>query len=170
MRKAFDRFAENHALFISYFPLDAEREAIYAETPLDEEKATGPDLARPFQAVAKAVAEAHKAGLVTDDFLAVINSMENLGQAISTLPTTPAESSAKALTAPEIKVSPEDRTTPVTVKKRTILGALGFYESSSRLIDEKKFNLAASGVQIASALGEAFRNAVQLLSRFIPWG
>jgi hypothetical protein len=39
--QAFRRLAENHTLFVAHFPLDPQREHLYARTPVDEEHATG---------------------------------------------------------------------------------------------------------------------------------
>ena len=156
MRKAFDRFAENHTLFVEHFPLDAEREEVYAQTSVDESKATGRNLEEPLEAITKATEQAHKAGEVTDDFRAVVNSMNELGRVVATLPPE--------TRAPEIKVSPEDRIVSVTVKKRTILGALGFFKRAVDLLDERKISLTASGLQIS----EALRQVVQALLRFLP--
>jgi hypothetical protein len=80
LRKAFERFAENHALFLEHFPLDPQREAIYAATPVDEDKASGAALSKPFEAVGKATAEAHKEGVTTDVFLGAMDRMVELAR------------------------------------------------------------------------------------------
>lgn len=159
MRKAFDRFAENHLLFVEHFPRDVEREAIYAQTSIDEEKATGTVLQGPLETIAKATEEAHHAGEVTDDFHIAVTKMNELGRVVASLPS---ESHA-----PEVTVSPDDRILPVTVKKRTLLRAIGFIKSTLDKVDERNFNLAASGLQIASTLQEPFRQALRLLMRLL---
>jgi hypothetical protein len=160
MRKAFDRFGENHVLFVEHFPLDAEREAIYAQTPLNEAEATGKKLVEPFEDVAKAVQQAHKAGAATDDFLMAIDKMTELARILSMQP--PPSPSGRQRRAPdEIKVLPADRIQPVSVKKRTLLGALGFFE--------RTYNLIGSSVTITGYAGvlEALKPAIEFLSRLI---
>jgi hypothetical protein len=160
MRKAFDRFAENHVLFIEHFPLDAEREAIYARTPVDEVDATGKKLVEPFEDVAKAVQVAHKAGAATDDFLMAIDKMTELARVLAAQPPPP-PSDQQRRTPDEINVLPEDRIQPVSVKKRTLLGALGFFE--------RTYNLIGSTVTISGYVGiaDALRPAIEMLLRFI---
>lgn len=160
IRKAFDRFGENHILFVEHFPLDAEREAVYARTLLDEGGATGKKLVEPFEGVARAVREAHKVGAATDDFLMAVDKMTELARVLSTQPPPP-PSDLKRSAPDEIKVSSEDRIQPVSVKKRAILGSLGFFE--------RTYNLAGSTVTIAGYAGiaEALRPAIEMLSRFL---
>jgi hypothetical protein len=79
LRQAFNRFAENHSLLMQHFPLDAEREGVFADIPVDEpvdeEKATGDALKRPFESVANASEEAHRAGMTTQDFATIVDKM-----------------------------------------------------------------------------------------------
>jgi hypothetical protein len=163
MRKAFDRFAENHSLFVEHFPLDAEREAVYAQTPLDEERATGKELTEPFEIVAKAAQEAHKAGATTDDFLAVIDRMTEFARVLSTQPPTPPLNKQSPAPDAEIKISPEDRIQPVTTKKRVILGALGFFERTYALIGTTVTVATAS----YAGMAEALKPAIEMLSRLL---
>jgi hypothetical protein len=86
VRQAFRRFSENHASFIEHFPLDPEREELYAQTPVDESHAVGRLLTEPFEAVAKVSAEAHEAGQVTPDYLSVIDKMTEFARVLSTQP------------------------------------------------------------------------------------
>src|SRR5205085_6209364 len=146
LRQAFSRFSENHTIFVEHFPLDLEREELYAETPVDEEVAVGQVLRGPFEQVAKASAEAHEAGQITPDYLAVIDKMTEFARVLSTQPpkstAPPLQPRKKAISRPsEIKVNPEDRIRPVSAKKRTILSALGFLERS--------YNLAGSTATLA---------------------
>jgi hypothetical protein len=162
MRKAFDRFAENHIVFVEHFPLDPEREAMYAQTSLDEDRATGKKFVEPFETVAKATEEAHKAGATTDDFLAVIDKVTELVRFLSTQPPARLPSTADSASV-EIRVSPQDRIQPVSTKKRAILGALGFFE--------RTYNLLGSSVTIATAssigLAEALKPAIEALVRLL---
>lgn len=163
MCKAFDRFDENHTLFVEHFPLDAEREAVYAGTPLDEDHATGRKLIEPFEMVAKAAQEAHKAGAATDDFLAVIDKMTEFARVVSSQPPASSPNRQSSVPSSEIKISPEDRIQPVTTKKRVILGALGFFERTYALI--------GTTVTIATAsyagMAEALKPAIEMLSRLL---
>jgi hypothetical protein len=169
MRQALNRFAENHALFLQHFPLDPKREDIFARIPVDEGKAAGKTLTEPFESVAKTSAEAHQAGLTTDGFVAVIDKMTELARVLATQPTAlplPEASIVRKVGAisPEVRVDPADRP-PLTVKKRSVLSALGFFE--------RAFNLAGSsatlgateqGAQIISALRDAIASLWNLIS------
>jgi hypothetical protein len=90
MCKAFDKFDENHILFVAHFPRDAEREAIYSQTPLDEERASGKELIEPFEAVAKATQDAHGEKRVTDNFVTVIERLTDLARVLATQPAASA--------------------------------------------------------------------------------
>ncbi|HEV7881577.1 hypothetical protein [Bradyrhizobium sp.] len=162
MRKALDRFADNHALFVEHFPLDAEREAIYAQTPLNEEQATGKKLIEPFEVVAKAAQQAHKAGATTDEFMAVIDRMTEFARVVSTQPPA-IPLNKQGSPAAEIKISPEDRIQTVTMKKRVILGALGFFERTYHLIGST-LSIAAAGY---AGIAEALKPAIEILSRLL---
>jgi hypothetical protein len=156
MRKAFDRFTENHQQFVTHFPLDAEREKLYADTPVNEAEATGIKFVEPFEKVAEAARAAHQAGTTTDDFLMVIDKMTEFARVVSTQP--PASSSNQQGYA-----RPEDRTKAVTTKKRVILGSLGFFTGT--------LGLTSSAVTLATVqyanLPEALRSAIEMLSRLL---
>jgi hypothetical protein len=176
MRRAFERFADNHALFVKHFPLDPKREELYARIPVDETLATGAALSNPFQIVAKASLDANKAGLTTDEFLKIVDKMAEFAKIISTLP--PTQSSATApprhgqsqgeTPVPFPVVSPEDimahDSSPVSPKKRVLLSGLGFFE--------RVYNLLGSTATLASpaegnALLTSLREAIAVLSKLI---
>jgi hypothetical protein len=162
MRKAFDRFAENHQQFVTHFPLDADREKLYADTLVNEAEATGKKFIEPFEKVAEAARAAHQAGTATDDFMMVIDKMTEFARVVSTQP--PAASRDRQVAAsPEIKVSSEDRIEPVTTKKRVILGSLGFFTGT--------LGVASSAVTLTTTpyanLPEALRSAIEMLSRLL---
>jgi hypothetical protein len=161
LRKAFDIWAENHTQLVEHFPLDPKREELYAQTPLDEEQATGKEFTDPFETVAKAARVAHEAGATTDTFLAVIDKMTEFARVVSTQPPASPTNKLSSASPSEIKISPEDRIQPVTTKKRVILGALGFFE--------RTYNLIGSTVTIAGTAGllEALKPTIEMLSRLL---
>jgi hypothetical protein len=168
MRKAFERFAENHELFVGHFPLDVEREAIYAATPVDDSNATGKKFIEPFEKIAEATRAAREAGMATDDFMMVIDKMTELARVVATTPTGPLASKLQYSSSPEIKVSPDDHVQPATVKKRVILGSLGFLERTYNLIGTT-VTVTGTSVTIAGFAGivEALKPAIEMLMRLL---
>ncbi|ACF03743.1 hypothetical protein Rpal_5256 [Rhodopseudomonas palustris TIE-1] len=163
IRKAFDRFQENHDLLMAHFPLDAEREKLYSETPVDEEKAAGKDFTAPFEGVAQAAKHAHDAGLVTGDFLAATQGMSETAQVLSTLPLA-REIERRKAPSPDVALSENDRIVPVSTKQRVVLNGLGFYSGA----DERLAQMA-NMVTIASypPLVTALKSAVDALSKLL---
>ncbi|MVT53563.1 hypothetical protein GPL17_24135 [Bradyrhizobium yuanmingense] len=159
-RKAFERFDENHELFVRHFPLDVERENLYSQTGLDEENASGRALVEPFEKVAEAAQDAHRSGAVTDDFVTVIEKMTELARVLSTQPTTPV---APSRSAPDLKISPYDRVQPVTTKKRVLFGSLGFYAASLGIVS----GLGKIATLDYAILAGRLKEAIEALSRFI---
>jgi GYF domain 2 len=86
MLEAFERFADNHALFAKHFPLDQQREELYQTTLVDEDQASGQALSGPFEDVAKATLDANRAGLTTDDFLKIVDKLTEFAKITSTQP------------------------------------------------------------------------------------
>jgi hypothetical protein len=137
LQVAFDRFVENHDVFMRHFPLDLEREEFYGSTEVDEAKLFGTHLSKPFEVVADATANANKAGLTTDDFKTIVDKLTEFAKVISTLPADreqpPGESRQNSEhRIPDIPViSPDDRinspSQPVSAKKRTLLTGFGFF-------------------------------------------
>lgn len=161
-RKQFERFAENHAKFVEHFPLDAEREDLYAQTEVDEDNAVGRDFVKPFEDVKGQAEEAVKSGAATSDLLAVMDKMTEFARVVSTQPPpqqTPRAPSASS----EIRISPEDRVGSVTTKKRVILGSLGFLVAT--------YNLIGTTVSLATTnyagLASALHTAIQMLSSLL---
>jgi hypothetical protein len=161
MRKAFDLFAKNHQLFVRHFPLDAEREALYANTAVDEVEATGKEFIEPFEQVGEAARTAHKAKVATDDFMMVIDKLIEFARVISTQPPAPSPSKAAVAASAELEGSFDGPIKPVTTKKRLILNALGFFE--------RTYNLTGTTVTVATApgLAEALKPAIDSLLRLI---
>ncbi|MBI1203537.1 MAG: hypothetical protein GC182_13605 [Rhodopseudomonas sp.] len=141
---AFGKFLENHNLFAKHFPLNLERDALYARTPIDEDAATGPALAKPFEDVAKATASAHGAGLTTDDFVKIVASLSEFAKVTSTLP--PAKSDQ------------------VSAKKRTVLTGIGFLERVYNILGATVTLAATSeGVQLLTAVTAALEALLRLV-------
>jgi hypothetical protein len=153
VRKAFDRFAENHQSIVEHYPLDPEREEVYATTEIDEDRATKRTLEEPLAELAARTEEAHQAGVVTDDFKAAVDGMHEESGVIVTLPPG---------RAPDIKVSPEDRIAPITTKKRFIARVVGFVKGAVDQVNDLNFGRTANALQISEALR-------QLLEKLLPF-
>jgi hypothetical protein len=166
VRQLFTSFRNNHDAIVQHFPLDPKREKVFDRIPVNEAEAAGAKLAKPFEEVAASSNEARRAGLTTDDFVAVVEKMTEFARVVSTQPTNlapPAPASGVNL-SPEIQIDPADRPRSVTVKKRIILSALGFFE--------RAYNLAGSSASIATTdqgahLIKTLWDAITSLSSFV---
>jgi hypothetical protein len=98
--KAFSRFAENHSLFMTHFPLDLEREQLYSCVSFDENRAMGRSLSQPFENVAKAAQDLNNAGGATDDFLKIVTSLAEFARIISTQPPARSEETRRSVAVP----------------------------------------------------------------------
>jgi hypothetical protein len=88
--------------------------------------------------------------------------MTELARVLSTQPPPPTFGQRRH--APdEIKVLLEDHIQPVSVKKRTLLGALGFFERTYALIGTT-VTIATAGY---TGITEALKPAIEMLSRFL---
>jgi hypothetical protein len=171
MRKPFNLFAENHALVVARFLLDPEREELYANTTVDEDKASGLTLSAPFEAVASATLDANKVGLTTDNFLKIVNKLAEFAKVTSTMPPPSLPSRIPESRDQEenpLTAGAEDRiagTPPiVSARKRVLLSGFGFFE--------RVYNLVAStatlrgtpeGMALLAALGDALSDLVKLI-------
>jgi len=159
LRRAFTRFQENHELLVQHFPLDAEREALYSRLSIDESKAAGPAFMDVFERVATATQEARKAGLATEEFLNAVGSMTELARVLAALPSS--DAATKLVDEPLSAPTSNLPTSAVSVKKRALLNAIGFFERANDL-------LAASAKGAAQdTMKNALWSAVQALSRFL---
>jgi hypothetical protein len=171
LRKAFEKIEENHHTLISHFPLDPERENLYAQTLVEESGATGNSLSEPFRHVAEATQNANKAGLTTDDFVRVVDKMAEFAKIVSTLPLSTPRSTRlpdNSDSAQIVAVKPEDRVgasdQPISARKRVLLSGLGFFE--------RAYNLLGSTVSIVGtpegvALYRQLQEAISSLLEFI---
>lgn len=172
LQKAFEKVAENHRTLVSHFPLDPEREEVYAQTLVEEGEASGHSLSGPFQQVAQAAQDANRAGLATDDFLKVVDKMAEFATIISTLPHSRPPSATVArdseFDAHAVVVHREDRIgaigQPVSAKKRILLSGLGFFERVYNLINST-VTIAATpeGLSFVNQLRESIAALVNFL-------
>jgi hypothetical protein len=155
MCAAFKAFSDNHALFVKHFPLDPQREDLYAVTPVDESSATGSKLFGPFQEVAAATVEANKGRpTTTDNFRKVAETVADFAKVISSLPPTAYSG------LPTVDLIP-----PVSIKKRIILSGLGFFERAYNLLGTTVSLASPEGVALLTGLRSAVHNAIDALSK-----
>jgi hypothetical protein len=175
MLKAFERFADNHVLFVKQFPLDQKREELYQTTFVDEDKATGRALSKPFEDVAKATLDANRAGLTTDDFLKIVDKLTEFAKITSAQPpislsvSLQRDDRASRTSALSRAAEPDENTNahgaiPVTLKKRILLSGFGFFE---RVINLLASTATLAGPAEGNALLTALRNALAALSKLI---
>ena len=161
LQKAFEKLAENNRLLLKHFPLDPEREELYARTRVDEDEATGKLLSEPFKEVAQAAKGANRAGVTTDDFLKVVDKMAEFAKIISGLPS-PVPPSIRPISKSDS--NSEQRDQPISSKKRVLLSGFGFFERVYNLLGSTA-TLATTpeGLALFAALGEA----IGALSKFL---
>lgn len=143
LRTGFDRFFENHMLFMKHFPLDSKRETFYATIPFDQDRAESMDLVKPFRNVAEAAREAHADGKVTDAALAVMDRMTEFVRALP--------------------VSPIHGPQPTAEKKRFLLKALGFFVATLGVLS----SVASFATVDFSLLMTRLDQAIKMLSSLI---
>jgi hypothetical protein len=164
LRVAFKRFGDNHALFVTHFPLDPQREELYARTTIDETAATGHALSKPFEDIAKATFHANHAGVTTDDFLRIVDKLTEFAKATSTLPHSSRDHESS------LTITSQDRlidASEISPKKRVLLSALGFFE--------RAYNLLGSTATLATtpqgmAFLAALEQALASLSKLVGFG
>ncbi|NSY51663.1 hypothetical protein [Agrobacterium tumefaciens] len=132
---AFPDFFKYHRLFLQHFPFMFERERVIARINVDESKATGEDLIRPFRAALEMAKAAQTAGVATSD---VVQFMQELKQGAESLASLPSD-------APIIDLGKDARisATSATPKQRLIGTAVGFLE--------RAYNLLGTSVTLGTA-------------------
>ena len=144
----FESFFRDHALLTTHFPLKNEEK--FAEIPIDEANATGDALAQPIKDVAEKMNDAVESGLATENIGKIVSDSAQFASDISPLP-------------PDASAS-EPGSRRVTLKRRYVLGTLGFLVALYNLLGSTASILAtAQGV----ALYEAVRKAIESLSKFL---
>jgi len=145
----FRAFFKHHLDLINHFPMNAEREALIAATPIDEVKASGATLLDPINAVTGLILDLFKEGAATNNIVRIVEAHARYSRDIAGLPT-PDQVSASSTT-----VSP---------KRRHVLATAGFYLHA--------YSIVGSTASIAStpqgaALMAQLAIAAQLLLSFI---
>ena len=106
----FESFLRKHALLATHFPLKNEEK--FADIPIDEENATGDALAQPIKDVAEKMNNAVESGLATENIGKIASNSAQFASDIAPLP-------------PDASAS-EPGSRRVTLKRRYVLGTLGF--------------------------------------------
>jgi hypothetical protein len=140
----FRSFFRFHLVLLAHFPLDPEREALIAATPIDEAAAMGPALTEPVDAVADLILALADKGFATDNIVRIIEAHRLHNRDIAQLP--PAEAAAGE----------------VTPKRRHVLATLGFYLQTYSVLGS-----TASLAPYAGQLLDALQAAAQGLLRMI---
>ncbi len=144
----FKSFFSNHALLATHFPLKNEEK--FADIPIDEENATGEALAQPIKDVAEKINDAVETGLATENIGKIASNSAQFASDIAPLP-------------PDASAS-EPGSRRVTLKRRYVLGTLGFLVALYNLMGSTASILAN---EQGAALFEAVRKAIEALSKFL---
>ena len=144
----FELFLRKHALLATHFPLKNEEK--FADIPIDEENATGDALAQPIKDVAEKMNNAVESGLATENIGKIASNSAQFARDIAPLP-------------PDASAS-EPGSRRVTLKRRYVLGTLGFLVALYNLLGSTASILAT---EQDAALFEAVRKAIEALSKFL---
>ncbi len=155
---AFPSFFKYHDLFLKHFPFISERENVIARISINESKATGEDLIKPFRAALEMAKAAQTAGVATGD---VVQFMQELKQGAESLASLPNEFPIPVVTSGERIV-----TTHATPKQRLIGTAIGFLE--------RAYNLLGTSVTLGTAsypaIAENLAYVLQMLKNLMHIG
>ena len=144
----FESFLRNNALLATHFPLKSEEK--FAEVSIDEERATGDALVRPIKDVAEKMNDAVASGIATEKIGQIASNSAQFATDIAPLP-------------PDASAS-EPGSRRVTLKRRYVLGTLGFLVALYNLLGSTASILAT---EQGAALFEAVRKAIEALSKFL---
>ncbi len=144
----FESFSANHALFRTHFPL--ANEIIFAETPVDEMAASGKALAQPMADVAAATQAAVDANIATSDLGLTVENSALYARDISQLPLDEAALDPKS--------------TRISVKRRYVLGTIGFLLTLYNLIGS---TASIWSIPQGAALMKAIGEAIEALMKFV---
>jgi hypothetical protein len=149
MGAMFAHFFKGYHDLIHHFPLDSEREALIADTPIDEVAASGSALTAPVDAVAELILDLAKQGFATDNIVRIVEAHALYNRDIAQLPT------------------PNQPTDVITPKRRHVLMTTGFYHNL--------YNLLGSTASLWPFAKDAFlaalpklKDAIDALMKFIP--
>jgi hypothetical protein len=144
----FESFLRKHALLATHFPLKNEEK--FADIPIDEENVTGEALAQPIKDVAEKMSDVVESGLATENIGKIASNSAQFASDIAPLP-------------PEASAS-EPGSRRVTLKRRYVLGTLGFLVALYNLLGSTASILAT---EQGAALFESVRKAIEALSKFL---
>ncbi len=142
--EAFKRFFANDALLRTHFPLKGEE--TFAELPIDEDSATGDALTEPINNVAAALQEVVAADKATPAIAKAVNNSAVFARDLASLP--PAQ------------IPPDPNSKRVTVKRRYVLGTIGFLVTIYTLIGT---TASIYGIPEGAALFKAVAEAIEKL-------
>ncbi|MDX0967326.1 hypothetical protein [Sinorhizobium medicae] len=139
LKAAFSDFFKYHQLLLQHFPFISERESVIARINVDESKASGDVLIKPFKAALEMATAAKNAGVATSD---VVQFMQELKQGAESLASLPNDIpiSESVIDHRNIKLA--------TPKQRLIGTAIGFLE--------RAYNLLGTSVTLGTATYPAF--------------
>ena len=118
--KSLDRLCKNHELMRQHFPLDAERDRLYRDAPIDPNLIRDPAFLKASRATSAAMQEAAKDGAVTQDLAEAVERRDKQIQSIG---------ATRASSDKDIFVAPEDRLAPPTLEKRILAQEAGFWDA-----------------------------------------
>jgi hypothetical protein len=140
----FQRFFANDALLRTHFPLKSEE--TFAELPIDEDQATGPTLTEPIDNVAAALQGVVAANKATPAIAKAVTNSAAFARDLASLP--PAQ------------IPPDPNSKRVTVKRRYLLGTIGFLVTIYGLIGT---TASIYGIPEGAALLKAVSDAIEKL-------
>jgi hypothetical protein len=144
----FQRFFANDALLRTHFPLRGEE--VFAELPIDEDMATGDALTEPINNVAAALQEVVAADKATPAIEKAVSNSAAFARDLASLP--PAQE------------PPDPAAKRVTVKRRYVLGTIGFLATIYTLIGTTASIYGIpQGAALFQAVGEAIEKLMSLL-------
>ncbi len=149
MAAMFAQFFRGYHDLIHHFPLDPEREALIAATPIDEAAASGAALTEPVDAVAALILELGKQGFATDNIVRIIEAHQLYNRDVSQLPT------------------PGQASQTVTPKRRHVLSTAGFYLHTYSVLGSTASIYALQTVPAVQALMLQLERAANALLAFV---
>ena len=145
----FRTFFKSHLDLITHFPLDPEREALIAATPIDEVAASDRALTDPVDAVTTMIIALAKEGLATENIVRIVEAHQLYTRDIAGLPR------------PDAAGLPS---TTITPKRRHVLMTAGFYAQAYSVLGNTVTLTTSPQVQ---ALMVQLAEAAQTLMAFI---
>ena len=132
MRTSFDIFSKNNEVLLKHFPLDEKRENRFAEIEVRESAAVGADFLKPFREAENLVALRDD---VSDDTKLVVSTMRELAEVVAYMPPAKPYLSPAEVT-PDVGALWQYRPSRVSIKKRLILQARGFWGACKPVIEK----------------------------------